>query len=174
MAQSSADTLMAQALADAVGATKRQIQTWTDAGVLQCRPETDRRGTGIRRQYERGELPIAAFVAFLAKFRLQIGELKNYARIWREWVEETERGEGVKETLEWRRRALKGDRDSWVIVWPLRMPLRMDGVDSSGVPLPGKDGLTAWFKPEDFVHLPPDLVGGIIVNIREIVSPFVE
>lgn len=69
--------LMAQAVADAIGATKRQVQTWTDAGVLKCRPETNRLGRGRQRIYDRDELPIGAIIAAVAKFQFHIGSLIN-------------------------------------------------------------------------------------------------
>lgn len=82
--------LMAQAMADAVGATKRQIQTWTDAGILLCRPETDRQGTGIRRKYPREQRAVAAFVTALSRFGLHIGEIIHYAEYLRDWLNSME------------------------------------------------------------------------------------
>ena len=48
--------IMAQAVADAIGANKRQVQIWTDAGILRCLPETDRQGRGRQRLYDPGLL----------------------------------------------------------------------------------------------------------------------
>ncbi len=73
------DLLMAKAVGDAIRATKRQVQIWTDAGVLICRPETDRQGRGRQRLYEREELPIAALIAEAARFTLPIGTLQLIA-----------------------------------------------------------------------------------------------
>lgn len=81
------DGLMAQAVGDAVGATKRQIQIWTDAGVLECRPETDRRGRGRQRIYDRHELPYAAMAAMLSRMYFPIGDLKNLVKIARVFLE---------------------------------------------------------------------------------------
>ncbi len=73
------ELMMAQAVADAIGATKRQVQLWTDAGVIQCLPDTDRQGRGSQRLYSKDELPTAALVAAAAKAKLPIGILKRFA-----------------------------------------------------------------------------------------------
>ena len=72
------DGLMAQAVADTVGATKRQIQIWTDGGVLECRPETDRRGRGRQRIYDHAELKYAAMATMLSRMNFSIGDLKRF------------------------------------------------------------------------------------------------
>lgn len=67
--------LMAKALADAVGATRRQVQLWTDAHVIDCLPGTDRQGTGRKRLYDQSEIPFAALAAELAKWQISIGRI---------------------------------------------------------------------------------------------------
>ncbi len=68
------DLLMAQAMADAIGATKRQVQIWTDAGVLICRPETDLHpGRGRQRLYDREELPVATLYQPTLNWRSPVG-----------------------------------------------------------------------------------------------------
>lgn len=69
------ETFMAQAVADKVGATKRQIQLWTDGGAIRCLPGTDRQGRGRQRLYDQSELPFAAFVTALARHKIPIGDL---------------------------------------------------------------------------------------------------
>ena len=66
---------MAKALADAVGATRRQVQLWTDAHVIDCLPGTDRQGTGRKRLYGQSEIPFAALAAELAKWQISIGRI---------------------------------------------------------------------------------------------------
>ena len=67
--------LMAKAVADAVGATKRQVQFWTDHGVLQFLPGGG--GTrGNQRLYPRTELPFAAIAHYLVVSGIQIGTIK--------------------------------------------------------------------------------------------------
>ena len=84
MAEAKSDLMMAQAVADAVGATKRQIQLWTDAGAIHCLPDTDRQGRGSQRLYTKDELPFIALVAAAAKAKLPIGVLTRFS----EWVKD--------------------------------------------------------------------------------------
>ena len=81
------DFLMAQAVADAIGATKRQVQLWTDAGAIRCIPESDRQGRGRQRRYDRSELPVAALVAAMARCKLPIGHLLRFSDAIRDSVE---------------------------------------------------------------------------------------
>ena len=74
------ELMMAQALADRVGTSKRQVQIWTDAGAVACLPETDRQGRGRQRLYSTSEVPIAALVAVMARFKLPIGSLLLWSR----------------------------------------------------------------------------------------------
>ena len=81
------DLLMAQAVADAIGATKRQVQLWTDTGAIRCIPDTDRQGRGRQRLYTRSELPIAALVAEMARCKLPIGALIRFSQAIRAFIE---------------------------------------------------------------------------------------
>ena len=74
--------LMAQAFGDAVGATKRQIQFWTDRGAVKCVAGTDQQGRGKQRLYDEAEIPIARLIAQMAAFQLPIGRLISAA----EWI----------------------------------------------------------------------------------------
>ena len=65
---------MAQALADRIGGTKRQVQFWTDHGVLQCLG-TRYPGTGRQRKYEQTEIPIGRVIVELAEFQMPVGRL---------------------------------------------------------------------------------------------------
>ena len=67
--------LMAKALADAVGATKRQVQFWSDHGVLQFLPGSGG-SRGNQRLYLRTELPFAAMACCLAEVGIQIGTIE--------------------------------------------------------------------------------------------------
>ena len=64
--QTADEPLMAQAFADAVGATKRQIQFWSDHEVLQFEPGSGI-GTGNQRRYPRSEWPFAAVARAMAQ-----------------------------------------------------------------------------------------------------------
>ena len=111
-----AETLMAQAVADAIGATKRQVQIWTDAGAVHCIPETDRMGRGRQRLYDQSELPKAAIIARLAEFQVPIGVLQQA----RKMVEvHLTFGTEYQEALE-------GRHESWICLthhtWPQGRP----------------------------------------------------
>ena len=122
---------MAQAVADAIGATKRQVQIWTDAGAVHCLPETDRQGRGRQRLYDLNELPLAALVATMARHRLPIG-------IIREWADSIRYGSvlvspsGTKRFVEikggrgkeWVEAALRGEIQTYLVFLS-----RQDGVD---------------------------------------------
>jgi hypothetical protein len=77
-------TLLANSIANAIGATKRQVQLWTDAGALQCLPETDRQGSGRKRQYEPIELVVGGMIAAMARYQMPVGRLKQVAELVRE------------------------------------------------------------------------------------------
>ena len=76
------DTLMTQALADAVGATKRQVQFWTHHKVLDYLPGTGS-GRGKKRLYPRSELPIAAMARYLAASGVRVETIHFAAQVVR-------------------------------------------------------------------------------------------
>lgn len=55
---------MAGELARMSGATKRQVQLWTDAGALRCVAGTDRQGRGRQRLYSEDEARYARLAAY--------------------------------------------------------------------------------------------------------------
>lgn len=104
--------LMAQAIADEIGATKRQVQIWTDAGVLCCMPETDRKGRGRQRLYNTGEVAFGALAARMANLNMPIGHLQRWMRLVREvWDEGSSDGTPPSEY----RAALRGEFESWLV-----------------------------------------------------------
>ena len=103
---------MAQAVADAVGATKRQVQLWSDAGAIQCFPETDRQGRGRQRLYPRSELPFAAMAAFLARYQIPIGMIRAWIHFTRMQLASDIPGPGRK--ADWYRRAFRGEEESYM------------------------------------------------------------
>ena len=160
--------LMAQGLADAVGATKRQIQTWTDAGILLCRPETDRQGTGIRRKYPREQRAVAAFVTALSRFKLHIGELIVYAGHLRSWLTEYDENPEV----EWAD-GIRGEKQYWIIAFPKIIGSENPLFDPDAEEHEGDMILV------DEKEIVPALAHplyrmGIIINVKEVISPFVE
>lgn len=106
MSATDTNLLMAQAVADAIGATLRQVQIWTDAGAIACLPETNRRGRGKKRFYEPSELPIAALIAALAKAQVPIGVLINASQYIRIMLDKG---------TNWERAALAGQTASFIV-----------------------------------------------------------
>ena len=111
--------LMAQAFADLIGATKRQVQFWTDRGAIKCIPETDQQGRGKQRHYDDAEIPIARIIAQMAAFQLPIGRLVWSANMIRGYLEHGDEVEGPPgKPASWYRAALAGDRKSFIILRP--------------------------------------------------------
>src|SRR6516162_2393857 len=64
------------------GATRRQLQTWADAGAIESTPK--HRGTGNYRLFPLAELKIAAILVALAAAGLTIGVLVRVGGILRQ------------------------------------------------------------------------------------------
>ena len=153
--------LMAQAVADAVGATKRQIQIWTDADVLHCLPGTDRQGRGRQRLYHREELPIAVLVAALARLKVPIGDLRGYMIYVRLYINDAPVNLAIRVGVwssAWYRSALRGEIESFVLF----------GVPGVGLH-PGLKSF-AWADGERMLALLKEGTGGIVLNVRELVD----
>src|SRR3954454_10531321 len=72
----------AGALAEEAGVAIRTIQFWTDAGVLEAIPESDRQGRGRHRAYKAapplyGERACALIAAEMHRLRLPVGVMKG-------------------------------------------------------------------------------------------------
>ena len=111
--------LMAQAFGDAVGATKRQIQFWTDRGAVKCVAGTDQQGRGKQRLYDEAEIPIARLIAQMAAFQLPIGRLITAATHIRGSCDPRGRGTTAPRQpgghpASWHREALAGKRESYI------------------------------------------------------------
>ena len=105
--------IMAQALADAVGARKRQVQIWTDAGILRCLSGTDRQGRGKQRLYDPSEKSFAALAARMADVKTPIGDMSDWMRLIRGCAAKGDPKEGTP--TEAYRTALAGETDSWLV-----------------------------------------------------------
>ena len=143
------DHLMAQAVADRVGATKRQIQMWTDAGVLLCLPETDRKGRGRQRLYEKSELPYAAVISELATMKLPIGTLQFFSELMRDTLEEA-KGKRKK----FGQAALNGNVESYLIL------------DNRT----GDYSTYSWADIESTIEILRKYTGAVIVNIQRVIQ----
>ncbi len=148
---------MAQAVADAVGATKRQVQLWSDAGAIQCFPETDRQGRGRQRLYPRSELPFAAMAAFLARYQIPIGMIRAWSHFTRKHLASDVPGSSLK--ANWYQRAFRGEEESYIMVGAAEGPI------------------TGSFVWTDRINMIEDIThnrGQIVLNVRKVIAPFVE
>ena len=161
--------LMAQAMADEVGATKRQIQLWTDGGALHCLPETDHQGTGRQRLYPRSELPVAAVVAFLARYKMPIGDLKHWSGSIRQLLTYTQL---MKRSAhqKWCKAALRGDFESYLVLDPFKT-LGVSGFTREG--LPPQDS-HIWLHEDKLLATLREYPGAIVVNVRKMIARFME
>lgn len=148
---------MAQALADAVGATKRQVQLWSDAGAIQCFPETDRQGRGRQRLYPRSELPFAAMAAFLARYQIPIGMIRAWIHFTRMQLASDIPGPGRK--ADWYRRAFRGEEESYMTFGAA------EGVVT---------GSYGWNDRRIMIECVTSNRGYIVLNVRKVIAPFVE
>lgn len=150
--------LMAQAVANAVGATKRQVQLWTDAGVIKCLPETDRQGRGRQRLYPTEELPFAAIAHFLSVYQIPIGRLKFYMDLVRQDVFWNPNAT----TAEQLRKKFRSDQEFFLIIDPAGTRATTQNFRLSPDSLQGQ------------MRSMTKMSGGIWVNLRKVAEPFVE
>ena len=141
--------LMAQAFADEIGATKRQVQFWTDRGAIKCIPETDQQGRGKQRHYDEAEIPIARIIAQTGAAQLPIGRL-----IWSadEIRGKLEHGDGLAgppgRPASWYRAALAGKHKSFIC---LRVSIQN----------------FAWFDETDKDRF-TDRIAGFVIPVHEV------
>ncbi len=151
---------MAQAVADAVGATKRQVQLWSDAGAIQCFPETDRQGRGRQRLYPRSELPFAAMAAFLARYQIPIGMIRAWVGFARmELAGHIEPLPSTRRGTDWYRKAFRGQVESYMAFTPA------EGVIT---------GSFGWNDRRIMIEAITHNRGYIVLNVRKVIAPFVE
>lgn len=153
--------MMAQAFADSVGATKRQIQIWTDAKLLACLPGTDRQGRGRQRLYASSEKPVAALIARLAKFGIPIGKLEFYAFSFRGFLLHEINIGPVQRNRDWYRDALNGKHESWIL-----MRVAVDGPPSSENPTS-----MGWVDREQLIESLKWDEAFIVVNVLKELTP---
>lgn len=68
------------------GIKPRTLQFWTMNDVILCDPATRHGGPGVRRQYETGEVAIAAVLGVLSQLSLPVGQLKEAAKLLRNHI----------------------------------------------------------------------------------------
>ena len=154
--QAADQPLMAQALADAVGATKRQVQFWSDHGVLQFLPGSGG-SRGNQRLYLRTELPFAAMARALAANGIQIGTIELATFLVR--------GELSNRSLPGAnptkfRRYLRGEIASYILVRTHPDPAG-DGYKQS----------VTWIPEKDLVKYSKDTSTMTVINVKRVMSP---
>jgi hypothetical protein len=70
-------------LVDIVGAKRRSLQLWADAGAIKAEPESDRAGRGVHRHFSRDEAIIACILHAFASRTIAIGELRSIGDVLR-------------------------------------------------------------------------------------------
>ena len=151
--------LMAKALADAVGATKRQVQFWTDHGVLQFLPGSGG-ARGNQRLYPRTELPFAAMACALAASGIQIRTIKLAMHLVRGELSSPVRPDTDPPKF---RRFLRGRADSYILV-RTHPAMKGDGYKQSVTWIPEKD-LKKYAKGDRAMT---------VINVKRVMSPHVE
>ncbi len=148
---------MAQAVADAVGATKRQVQLWSDAGAIQCFPETDRQGRGRQRLYPRSQLPFAATAAFLALYQIPIGMIRAWSHFTRKHLASDVPGSSLE--ADWYQRAFRGEEESYMLFGTAEEVITGD---------------FGWNDREIMILRITHNPGYFVLNVRKVIAPFVE
>ncbi len=150
--------LMAQALADTVGATKRQVQFWSDHGVLEFLPGSGG-ARGNQRLYALTEPPFAALACYLAASGIQIrtiGLAVSGVRI----ELNNPNLPGSNPPKYWR--YLRGEIDSYILV--RTHPAGGGGYDQSVTWIPERD-LVKYLKADRSTT---------VINVKRVMSPHVE
>ena len=147
---------MAQAVADATGATKRQVQIWTDAGAILCIPETDRQGRGRQRLYDRSELPFVALVNALSIYKVPIGYLVKWTSLARIYLGDQAHKLG-KHSKAWCKSAMAGERESFLVFYWSHE---------------GRVHTAAWTDSEGLGAALRQAPMAIVVNVQETLSPY--
>ena len=150
--------LMAQALADAVGATKRQVQFWSDHRVLQFLPGSGG-ARGNQRLYLRTELPFAAMACYLAASGIQIGTIKLAVFMVRNELSNPNLPGANPSKY---RRYLRGEIDSYILV--RTHPATRGGYDQS----------VTWIAERDLLEYLKGDRATTVVNVMRVMSPHVE
>ncbi len=146
--------LMAQALATAVGTTKRRVQLWTDAGALHCFSETDRLGRGHQRLYPRSELPFAAIAHAMAENEIRVSRIAGACNIVRAEMADSF---GNTQYARFCRSAWSGKTDSYFLF---------------GAPPSKSFAWMSWEQLKDVLRAGNRT--GIIIPVHTVISPFVE
>ncbi len=167
------DPMMAQAFGERIGASLRQVQLWTDHGVLRCLPGTDHQGRGRKRLYDPFELPIGSLIGVLARFQFTIGILQDYADTVRNLLHENQ-PESLYEIRPraWFRAAFRGKFVSWMGFIPETTRERIPGAIEDQLS-PEERLVLLWEDEATLTKALPSRRAITLVTVQEVVSPFV-
>ncbi len=155
--------LMAQAFGDSVGATKRQIQIWTDAGLLNCLRGTNRQGRGRQRLYDHSEKPAAAFISRLAAYGIPIGDIGIYSSLFRACLSHLFDKKDGDNSRNWYRDALYGKHESWIMM--------ERKTNTSSDPLKLHINLI-WVDRNTMIRKLEDQTTYIVMNVMKTLTPY--
>ena len=168
------DPMMAQAFGNQIRASKRQIQLWTDHGILKCLPGTDHQGRGHKRIYDAFELPIGSLVVVLARFKFTVGILQEYADVVRNLLHENEPA-SLYERRErgWFRGAFRGSFNSWMGFIPELTKEYIPG-ETEQPQLSQENRLVFFWEDERTLTKGLHTRRAItLISVTEVISPFV-
>lgn len=169
------DPMMAKAFGNQINASLRQVQLWTDQGILKCVPGTDHQGHGRKRLYEAFELPIGSLVVVLARFKFTVGILQEYADVVRNLLHECE-PDSLYEIRPrgWFRGAFRGSFNSWMGFIPEVTREYIPGETEEGLLSP-EDRLVFFWEDERTLTTGLRTRRAItLVRVSEVISPFVK
>ncbi len=156
--QAADQPLMAQALADVVGATKRQVQFWSDHEVLQFLPGSG--GTrGNQRLYLRTELPFAAMACYLAASGIQIGTIHLAVAAVRGAPSNSKLSGANPAKFQ---RFFRGELRSYILVRTFQ--------DPAGA---GLEQSVTWIPETDLLNYAKDDCAMTVLNVKRVMSPHV-
>ena len=155
--QAADQPFMARALADAVGATKRQVQFWSDHGVLQFLPGSGG-ARGNQRLYPPSELPFAAMACYLAACGIQIATIELAVFLVRGELNNPSLPRANPRKY---RRFLRGETDSYILV--RTQPKESGGYEQS----------VAWIPEKDLVKYLKADPAATVINVTRVMSPHV-
>jgi hypothetical protein len=163
--------MLANEFGDRIGAALRQVQFWTDQGILKCVPETKHQGRGRKRLYDPIELPIGALVVVLSRFGFTVGVLDGYAHIVRQFLAERQPESLYRQRpRSWFRAAFRGVIESWMVFVPETTSERIPGERDKPA---DKRVVFSWESTEQLVKLLPTRRAATVVNVCEVISPLV-
>ena len=100
------------------------------------------------------------FASVLTKFRFPIGLIKDYADVLRSFLTENQPTSHYQQRPKsWYRQALRGEFQSWIVCFPEQI---------------GGNVLVIWEDDNGLLTLLPKYKGGVVLNVREVLSSYFE